>query len=594
MHFSELELNPALQRSLRALEYDRPTPIQERAIPIVLAERDLMGCAQTGTGKTAAFALPMLELMMRARATSGPAEESTAGKNEAGGKRSSRKKSSRSRAPRGLILTPTRELACQISESLKKYGRHLPLKHTLVFGGVSQVPQVNALRRGVDIVVATPGRLLDLWEQGELLLDQINLLVLDEADQMLDMGFLPALKRIVAATPSQRQTLMFSATMPADIRELALKWLRQPEHVEVAAVSTPAERIEQSVCQVAKADKPEMLVRFLRDIGDQRTLVFCRTKHGADKIVKRLDREGISASAIHGNKSQRARQQALERFKREHPPVLVATDIAARGLDISGVAHVINFELPETPETYVHRIGRTARAGASGSALSFCSREEFKYLRQIERLIRRKIPLLAGFETDQNEPERELRDNHANRMAASDERRDRDAGDRGRRGGSRPANARRPGRSPQKSRSQRGSDRSSRGAEARTGGDSSRGNVVRSSNGVRSSNEGRKRKRSLGQESRGERRTSEPVSEQGGRKRATRSRKAGVGAQSGVVAKSRGRRQAGKPTSAASQGENQLAASTLKFGLEPEGPSRRKKQRPGKRERQSRRGAAAT
>ncbi len=307
----------------------------------------------------------------------------------------------RPRTLRALVLSPTRELAAQISESLKKYGKHTPLRHTVVFGGVSQVPQVRALRHGVDSLVATPGRLIDLMEQGHIDLSKVDILVLDEADQMLDMGFLPALKRIIAKVPSERQTLMFSATMPPAIRMLADEWLSDPLSIEVAPIATPADRITQSVHMVEKKRKGDLLAWFLRDKPRGRTLVFSRTKHGADKLVKRLERDGLRAAAIHGNKSQGARTRTLERFKGKNPPVLVATDIAARGLDIRDVSHIVNYDLPETPETYVHRIGRTARAGAAGSAVSFCAGDERKLLSQIEKLMKCRIAVeetVAGFD----------------------------------------------------------------------------------------------------------------------------------------------------------------------------------------------------
>ena len=406
MNFVELGLARPLLKALDQLGFSEPTPIQSQAIPLVLSGRDIMGCAQTGTGKTAAFALPLINRLMQPGASSpavGTTENgdlvagsalSPAGDSKQGRRRKNKRKPNR--PIRGLILAPTRELASQISDSLRDFCRHTPIRHTQVFGGVSQVPQVRALRRGVDILVATPGRLLDLMEQGEIRLDQIETLVLDEADQMMDMGFLPALKQIVARTPQERQTLMFSATMPAEIRELSLQWLNDPARVDVTPESTPAENIQQSVLIVSRQHKLDRLVQYLNASSGERTLVFSRTKHGADKIVTKLERQGIAAEAIHGDKTQRARQNALERFRKPNPMVLVATDIAARGLDIRNVAHVINYDMPDAPETYVHRIGRTARAGASGVAFSLCSREERKLLRQVERLLKASIPLAEG------------------------------------------------------------------------------------------------------------------------------------------------------------------------------------------------------
>lgn len=396
MKFSQLGLAEPFVRATEALDYKFATPIQAAAVPVVLSGRDLIGCAQTGTGKTAAFTLPMLQRLNDSRPASKKKQDSDnrRGKGAKGAKPKPRK-------IRALVLAPTRELAAQINDSLQRYGRHTPLRQTVVFGGVSQHSQVKALRHGVDALVATPGRLLDLMEQGYIDLSKVEILVFDEADQMLDMGFLPALKRIVAAVPKQRQTLMFSATMPDQIRQLAKQWLTNPESVQVAPVAAPAERIAQSVHMVDKKRKPELLSRFLQTTPYERTLVFSRTKHGADKIVKRLTRDGLTAVAIHGNKSQGARNRALARFKSSSPPVLVATDIAARGLDIHNVSHVVNFDLPETPETYVHRIGRTARAGAEGVAVSFCAGDERGLLKQIERLTKRSIdvePTWEGFE----------------------------------------------------------------------------------------------------------------------------------------------------------------------------------------------------
>ena len=396
MKFSQLGLAEPFIRTTDELGYEIATPIQAEAIPVVLSGRDLIACAQTGTGKTAAFTLPMLQRLHASR----PVSEKVS---RHGNRRSrgSKTKGPKPRSIRALVLAPTRELAAQINASLCRYGRNTPLRQTAIFGGVSQYSQVKALRHGVDVLVATPGRLLDLMEQGYIELSKIEILVFDEADQMLDMGFLPALKRIVAAVPDRRQTLMFSATMPAEIRDLARQWQTEPASIQVAPNSAPAGRIAQSVHMIDKQRKADFLSRFLQATPHVRTLVFSRTKYGADKIVKRLNRDGLSAVAIHGNKSQYARHQALERFKSARPPVLVATDIAARGLDIHNVSHVVNYDLPETPETYVHRIGRTARAGAEGVAVSFCAGHEQGLLRQIERLTKSSIavePTWDGFE----------------------------------------------------------------------------------------------------------------------------------------------------------------------------------------------------
>ncbi|MDQ3264991.1 MAG: DEAD/DEAH box helicase, partial [Myxococcota bacterium] len=369
MTFAELQLSDSLKRAVAAEGYTTPTPIQEQAIPHVLAGRDLLGVAQTGTGKTAAFALPTLHRL----STSSP------------------------RGPgkhvRCLVLTPTRELAAQVDESFRVYGRQLTLRSTVIFGGVGQTAQVAELRRGVDVLVATPGRLLDLCQQGLVSLKHVEVYVLDEADRMLDMGFLPDVRRITAMLPKERQTLFFSATMPPDITDLAKKILIDPVRVEVTPVSSTAERVEQHVYFVRKDDKRDLLVELLQDPAVKRTLVFTRTKHGADRVAKALIKAGIRADAIHGNKSQNARERALDGFRDGKLPVLVATDIAARGIDVEGVTHVVNFELPNVPEQYVHRIGRTGRAGAAGIALSFCDAEERPYLRDIEKTIRQAVPV---------------------------------------------------------------------------------------------------------------------------------------------------------------------------------------------------------
>ncbi len=373
--FADLGLCEPLLKAIANEGYDTPTPIQLQAVPYVLQGRDLLGCAQTGTGKTAAFALPILHRFMQQPSKASP------------------------RPIRALVLTPTRELAVQIHESFKTYGHFCSVWHTVIYGGVGQNPQVRALRNGVDVVIATPGRLLDLMNQGFVDLRQVEHLVLDEADNMLDMGFIHDIRKIISRLPSKRQTLMFSATMPGEIRKLADTILHQPISVAVTPTATPVEKIEQSVLFVEKALKPGALVHYLNANGIERALVFTRTKHGADRVVKALLHSGIRAQAIHGNKSQNARQRALTAFKGDAPPILVATDIAARGLDIDDVSHVINYEIPNVPETYVHRIGRTARAGASGIAVSFCDQDERAYLRDIQRLIRRTIPVAATPQT---------------------------------------------------------------------------------------------------------------------------------------------------------------------------------------------------
>ncbi|MBS1531402.1 MAG: DEAD/DEAH box helicase [Bacteroidetes bacterium] len=370
MSFENLNLIEPILRALKTEGYTTPTPIQEQAIPIVLKHRDLLGCAQTGTGKTAAFAIPILQLLYQDR--SQHKEQKTI---------------------KALILTPTRELAIQIDESFAAYGRHTGLKHLVIFGGVSQNPQTDALRRGVDILVATPGRLLDLMNQGFIRLDHLKILVLDEADRMLDMGFVHDVKKIIAKVPARRQTLFFSATMPNEIQQLANSILYNPEKVEVTPVSSTADTIQQHIFYVEKSDKKALLIHLLKDKSIQTALVFTRTKHGADKVVKDLNRAGITAEAIHGNKSQNARQRALSNFKNRTTRVLIATDIAARGIDIDDLTHVINYELPNIPETYVHRIGRTGRAGTEGIAFSFCETEEIAYLKDIHKLIGKQIPV---------------------------------------------------------------------------------------------------------------------------------------------------------------------------------------------------------
>ena len=370
MLFQDLKLIEPILKALKTEGYTQPTPIQEQSIPIILDRKDLLGCAQTGTGKTAAFSIPLLQILYNERAQH--KEQKTI---------------------KALILTPTRELAIQIDESLAAYGRHTGLKHLVIFGGVSQNPQTEALRRGVDILVATPGRLLDLMNQKYVHLDHVKFLVLDEADRMLDMGFVHDVKKIIAKVPAKRQTLFFSATMPKEIQQLADTILNKPEKVEVTPVSSTAETIQQEMYFVDKCDKRGLLTHILKDKNIKTALVFTRTKHGADKVVKDLIREGITAEAIHGNKSQNARQRALSNFKNRTTRILVATDIAARGIDVEDLTHVINYELPNVPETYVHRIGRTGRAGASGIAFSFCDHEEKEFLRDIQKLIAVSIPV---------------------------------------------------------------------------------------------------------------------------------------------------------------------------------------------------------
>ncbi len=371
--FGGMGLIEPLLRAVAEEGYTEPTPIQVQAIPHVLEGRNLLGCAQTGTGKTAAFALPILQRLTFAA----PRPDNRA-----------------RRVIKVLVLSPTRELATQIGESFATYGRHTGFKHATIYGGVGQTPQVDALRRGVDILVATPGRLLDLMGQGYINLDAIEVFVLDEADQMLDMGFIHDVKKIIGALPKKRQTLLFSATMPAEIVALAAQLLKDPVKVSVSPEQPTVEMIEQMVYLVQnKKDKQPLLEHLLRDRTISRVLVFTRTKHGADKVVRFLKKAGIPAEPIHGNKSQSARERALGNFKAGRTRVLVATDVAARGIDIDSISHVIQFDLPNVPETYVHRIGRTGRAGADGIALAFCDPEERPYLRDIEKLIRKRIPV---------------------------------------------------------------------------------------------------------------------------------------------------------------------------------------------------------
>ncbi|HEX8015577.1 MAG TPA: DEAD/DEAH box helicase [Flavobacterium sp.] len=372
MLFEDLSLSKSIQKAVFEEGYLNPTPIQEQAIPIVLAGRDLIGCAQTGTGKTAAFAIPIIHQLHRIVGSSKKAKQI-----------------------RALIVTPTRELAVQIGQSFDTYAKYTNLTQLTIFGGVSQNPQVDTLKKGVDILVATPGRLLDLQKQGFLDLDHLHVLVLDEADQMLDMGFVNDVKKIVKLTPKNRQTLFFSATMPIAIRELAEMFLTDPETVTVSPVSSTAENVEQRVYFVDKTEKRNLLYHLIKTEGLSNVLVFARTKHGADNVVKALRKKDIPAEAIHGDKSQNARQRVLDAFKNKEVGVLVATDIAARGIDIDQLPFVINFDLPNIPETYVHRIGRTGRAGNGGIAISFCGKDEHPYWKDIQKLIKVDVKTIS-------------------------------------------------------------------------------------------------------------------------------------------------------------------------------------------------------
>jgi len=371
MTFKELNIIEPILKALTVEGYSAPTPIQEQAIPIILNNSDILGCAQTGTGKTAAFSIPILQKLYR------------------------NVKQGRDKEIKALILTPTRELAIQIGESFAAYGKYTSLRHTVIFGGVGQRPQTEALRAGIDILVATPGRLLDLINQGYINLKKVDFFVLDEADRMLDMGFIHDIKRILPLLPAKKQTLFFSATMPPEIASLADSILKNPEKVAVTPVSSTVDSIDQYLFFAEKKEKTSLLIDLLKDKDKESVLVFSRTKHGADKIAKSLTNAGIGTAAIHGNKSQNARQSALMSFKNHKTRVLIATDIAARGIDIDHLSHVINYDLPEVPETYVHRIGRTGRAGCSGIALSFCDpQEEITRLKDIQKLIGKKITVL--------------------------------------------------------------------------------------------------------------------------------------------------------------------------------------------------------
>jgi ATP-dependent RNA helicase RhlE len=369
--FTALGLAEPLLRALASENYTHPTPIQAKTIPLILEGRDVLGIAQTGTGKTAAFGLPLLQRLSLNRTKLEP------------------------RTARALILAPTRELALQIGDSLKVYGHHYGMRLAVILGGVSQHSQIQATQHGVDILIATPGRLLDLVNQKQIRLGHVTTLVVDEADRMLDMGFIKDVRRIVASLPKQRQSLLFSATMPGDVVHLAHEMLKEPVRVDVAPPTMTADRIEQKLFHVGTQEKRQLLVNLLHDPKMARVIVFTRTKHGANKVVEHLEKAGIPADAIHGNKSQNARIRAMDSFRSGRARLLVATDIAARGIDVDGITHVVNFELPNEPESYVHRIGRTARAGAEGIAISFCAPEEQAYLRDIERLVKRKLTVVG-------------------------------------------------------------------------------------------------------------------------------------------------------------------------------------------------------
>ncbi len=423
MSFSDLSLIPPLLRAVAEEGYTSPTPIQVRAIPHILAGRDLLGLAQTGTGKTAAFALPVLQRLVASTAASTPHHQ-------------------KGRPVRALIVTPTRELASQIAESFDNYGRHLGFSTTVIFGGVNARPQMETLRNGVDILVATPGRLLDhMSTPGLVRLHGLEVFVLDEADRMLDMGFAPHVKRIINALPKVRQNLFFSATMPSDVRSLAASLLTNPAEVAVVPPATTAEKVAQSVYMVSSTDKRRLLVTLLADKALDRVLVFTRTKHGANRLVDHLKVWGTDAAVIHGNKSQAAREKALAGFKAGKVRVLVATDIAARGIDVDDVSHVINYELPNLPESYVHRIGRTARAGATGQAIAFCAPDERLFLKDIEKTIRQKVPVLDLPEMPMDTPPPRIitpEDTDSQDSRGSDDvRGGRSRGGRGRSGGER-------------------------------------------------------------------------------------------------------------------------------------------------------------
>ncbi|MGB7345640.1 MAG: DEAD/DEAH box helicase [Pirellulaceae bacterium] len=378
--FAEMDLFEPIKRALADQNYETPTPIQAQTIPPAIAGQDILGCAQTGTGKTAAFALPILDYLGQD------------------------KPKALANRPAALILAPTRELAIQIGDSFKTYGKHVRYRQALVYGGVGQGQQVSALRGGIHVLIATPGRLIDLMDQGHVNLSEVEMFVLDEADRMMDMGFMPALKKIIAKLPRERQSLFFSATLPPKIQELASSLLFNPVHVDVTPKTSSVERIDQRIRLVQRADKVDELHKILTKNGVGQTIVFTRTKHGANGLVKKLDRLGVTASAIHGNKTQGARQRALTAFRDCKIQVLVATDVAARGIDIDGITHVINFDMPVEPESYVHRVGRTGRAGAEGIAISFCTNEEVEELRAIERLIGQSLNVENPNVFDLNRP----------------------------------------------------------------------------------------------------------------------------------------------------------------------------------------------
>jgi len=416
--FKSLHLHPLILKAVEAEGYSIPTAIQAQTIPIGLSGRDVLGIAQTGTGKTAAFALPILHRLKSAEHAHGHS----------------------ARRPRALILAPTRELAAQIGESFATYGRNLHLRHAVIFGGVGQRPQVKALQGGVDIIIATPGRLIDLMEQGFVHLDAVNTFVLDEADRMLDMGFIKPIQRIAARVPKKRQTMLFSATMPSEIQHLVNQLLHDPVRVAVTPEATTVDKITQELIHVPRAHKVPLLVHLLQDPAMQRVVAFTKTKHGADRVLRRLHAHGIAADAIHGNKGQNHRVRALLAFREGHVRVLVATDIAARGLDIDGITHVVNIDLPMEPEAYVHRIGRTARAGASGAAISFCDHEERGLLRSIERLTRQSIhvkQIPAGLSLAEPHPSAAIRPAHAAHAPKGGGHGDSGSGGSGSRGGRR-------------------------------------------------------------------------------------------------------------------------------------------------------------
>ncbi|QDV63151.1 DEAD/DEAH box helicase [Crateriforma conspicua] len=422
--FDSIQLAPPIQKALKSLGYETPTPVQAQAIPPAVAGQDVLGCAQTGTGKTAAFALPILDYLENDRPEIIPNQPTT------------------------LVLAPTRELAIQIGDSFRDYAKHLRIRLAVIHGGVNQVPQVKQVRRGVDVLVATPGRLLDLMNQGHIDLSGVEIFVLDEADRMLDMGFLPALKKIIADLPKNRQSLFFSATMPPKIQSLAGELLFNPVSIDVTPKTKSVDLIRQSIRYVRREEKLDCLHRRLTEPNMDRAIVFTRTKHGANALVRKLDRQGVVAAAIHGNKSQSARQRALDAFRDKKISVLVATDVAARGIDIAGVSHVINFDMPVEAESYVHRIGRTGRAGCDGIAISFCTADEIDELRSIEKLIGRKIDIENpdakfrhdGASADAGKPARSSRSgNRSGGQARQNRRRDRSGSTSGRKRQSRSA-----------------------------------------------------------------------------------------------------------------------------------------------------------